>query len=261
MPRSGSTLIDQILSSHSRVESIGESNYLDNILNRLEQKKGELYPKLLKKLDRDEFTAIGNEYLAMILDSVNGKPEFIVDKQLFNHMYLDLISIIFPNAKIIHACRNPIDTCLSCYFQLFAERISLAWSCDLKSTGERYCVYKNTMKHWKDVLTMPICDVNYEDVVMNFDATVRQLLEFCSLSWEPQLEHFYKKEGIVATASYDQVRQPLYRGSIGRWERYTKHIAPLLQSVAPALEEADREALRKHGADIRKPNLFSRLFG
>ena len=261
MPRSGSTLIDQVLSSHSQIESIGETTYLEDILKRLEQEKGERYPKLLKKLNRDELVAIGDEYMSMMLGSAVGQPKFIIDKQLLNYLTLGLVSIIFPNAKIIHARRNPIDTCLSCYFQIFYARILLAWSCDLKSAGEQYCRYQEMMEYWKNVLEIPILDVGYEDMVMDFDTTVRRMLEFCSLSWEPQLKDFYKQEGVVMTASHDQVRQPIYSGSVGRWRPYARHIVPLLQSLAPCLEENDRAVLSECGLDIRKPNLFSRLLG
>ena len=137
-------------------------------------------------------------------------------------MYIGLISLLFPQARIIHCTRNPLDTILSIYFQNFSY--SHKYASNLKNIAHTYNAYRRLMKHWDQVVDIPILTVSYEDMVEQQEATTRSLLDFCELEWNDDVLQFHKTKRDVGTASYDQVRQPMYKTSKARWKNYEKHL-------------------------------------
>ncbi len=143
-----------------------------------------------------------------------------------NFQYLWLIALLFPRAKIIHCQRNPIDTCLSCFFKSFTE--GYGFKNDLRTLGLYYRLYQRLMEHWHSVLPVPILDVQYEDMVNNQGQVSRRIVEFCGLGWDESCLEFYKNKRPVQTASFLQVRRGIYKTSVGRWKKYEKYLTPLL---------------------------------
>lgn len=226
MPRSGSTLVEQILSSHSKVFGAGELSDLDQVINFAKSSSLKMsYIDWLKDLDASEFSSIGEHYIQR-LRAIDPKTPLITDKMPANFFYAGLIKIILPNAKIIHTTRHPMDTCLSNYSRLFNE--SMYFTYDLEDLGKYYSTYNRLMKHWHTILPKgSILDVRYEDVVDNIEEQARRILEYCGLNWEKDCLAFYKNKRHVKTASIAQVRQPLYKNSVARWERFGKQLDPL----------------------------------
>jgi len=146
-----------------------------------------------------------------------------------NFQLIGLVSILFPEARIIHCRRNPLDNGLSIYFQSFI--FSHDYATDLAAIGEFYSEYERLMRHWESVIDNPILTVQYEDMISNQEGMTRRLLEFCDLEWDDAVLKFHESERHVATASYDQVRQPMYKSSHARWKNYAKHIKPLVDAL------------------------------
>lgn len=261
MPRSGSTLIDQVLSSHSDVYSIGESNTFPEVDVFINNLLGIEYPGYISKLTNEIILSAGKNYLDQTQEN-SVKNQLVVDKMLFNFMYLGLVAILFPKAKIIHSKRSPLDTSLSCFSIYFVSNGSdNEWSSSLDNIGFSYRLYDDLMNHWKDVLPLPILDVQYEGMVENLEDNARKIIDFCGLEWEPQCLEFYKSKRSVQTASVNQVRQPIYKGSVSRWPPYAKHLGPLVEQLGDLVTE-DYEQLKELGCEfkIKKQGLFKRFF-
>jgi len=258
MPRSGSTLIDQVLSSHSNVYSVGESSafpetdlFIKNIL-------GVEYPDYIGELSKDIISKTASHYLAATQVVQN---KLVIDKMLYNHIYLGVIAILFPKAKIIHSRRNPLDSCLSCFNVYFTSNGSdNEWSSSFDNIGFSYRLYTDLMKYWEEVLPLPILDVQYEDMVENFEDNTRKIIEFCDLEWEPQCLEFHKSKRSVQTASVSQVRQPIYSSSVSRWPQYAKYLGPLVEQLGDLVND-DFEKLRELGCEfnIKKQGLLKRF--
>ncbi len=169
------------------------------------------------------------------LDQVDSNAARVSDKLPANVERLGLIALLFPGARILHCRRDPLDTCLSCFFQDF--RFRNAYSFSLEHLGHYYGQYAALMRHWHDVLTIPILDIRYESLVECPRDTIAGMLEFCGLDWDERCLAFHENPRVVATASVDQVRRPLYADSIGRAAPYRHRLAPLI------------EALRAHGIE------------
>ena len=146
-----------------------------------------------------------------------------------NFLHLGLIQLLFPGARIIHCMREPMDTCLSIYFHNFNAKH--AYASDLASTGEYHRRYQDIMAHWKATLSIPIMDVNYEELVADQERVSRELIEFCGLDWDDRVLQFHTSGRVVGTPSYDQVRQPIYKKSVSRWKNYAQHLAPLREAL------------------------------
>jgi len=235
LPRSGSTLLEQILASHSMVEGTAELPYAGLVATSMNPNRadGVTYPHAVRDLKPEDFHRLGQDYLNMArIHRTEGRPRFI-DKMPNNFPSVGLLRLILPNAKIIDARRYPLDSCLSCYRQLFARGQSFTY--DLTDIGEYFLQYQRMMDHWHEVLPGRCLTVQYEEMVTDFDQQVRRLLEFCNLPWEENCARFYETERPVRTASSEQVRQPVYTGSINFWRNHESHLDELIDVLQPVL--------------------------
>lgn len=237
MFRSGSTLVDQILSAHSKARSIGESTALPEIINqiKLDTSSQKEFPDFINDIDDNVFQKYYNSYFEQA--GVNGeKTSHSIDKNLNNFENLGLIARFFPNAKIINTLRHPLDTCFSIYMTGFIEH-EHTWSHNLEYIGKFYRDYVKLMEYWREVLPIPILDVRYEDMVSDTETTVRKLLDFCDLDWEDNCLDFYKARRGVTTSSVWQVRQPIYKSAMQRWVPYANHLQPLIMALGDLVED------------------------
>jgi hypothetical protein len=230
MPRSGTSLTEQIMAAHSNVHAAGELTTLFDVSSKMKNDLGgeKAYPFYVKNISQKDTDEMAGSYLKK-LESFSVDAEYVTDKMPHNFYLLGLIQLLFPDAKIIHCKRDPMDTCLSIYFQDFSEVHKYAK--DLFNIGTHYYQYKRLMDHWKQVLSIPILDINYEDLVENQEATTRRILEFCGLDWEESCLQFHKVNRTIDTASFDQVRQPLYKKSVERWKNYEKYLDDLKKGL------------------------------
>ena len=227
LPRSGSTMIEQILSSHSLIEGTQE---LPNILaisrdiKLIDQKKG--YPHNLLGLDQSSFDDLGNKYIDETKWARSSKP-FFIDKMPNNFVHIGLIKLILPKAKIIDARRNPMDTCFSCFKQYFAKGQHFTY--DLDDIARYYKDYLRLMDYWKKLFPEEIFTINYEQVIDNPNERIRDLLDFCNVKFEDNCINFHKSKRPVKTASSEQVRQPMYKSGLDYWKNYSNNLDALLK--------------------------------
>ncbi len=249
MPRSGTSLTEQILATHPDVFGAGELSKIGEISSMLSYwlKKNIPFPYICHHLTEDILDKAAKEYLDFIDSLSGGKFLFVTDKMPQNFVYLGLIVLMFPEVKIIHCRRNPMDTCLSNYFQNFAAA-GLGFTYNLEDLGHYYRLYLDIMDHWKKVLPVKIYDNNYEELVQNPRENIKKLLDFCGLSWYEGCLEFYKTKRDVKTASYDQVRKPIYKKSVARWKRYEKHLEPLRKILEA--EDLPGLSLKEAGIEI-----------
>ncbi len=228
MPRSGTSLTEQILATHPEVFGAGELAKMGEIATSLPGwlEKNIPFPEIVLELNEDVLNKAAQEYLDFIDSLSGGVFLHVTDKMPQNFVYMGLMALVFPEVKIIHCKRNPYDTCLSNYFQHFAAA-GLSFAYNLEDLGHYYRLYLDIMQHWREVLPVKFYESQYEDLVNNPKEKVRELLEFCGLSWYEGCLEFHKTKRDVKTASYDQVRKPLYKKSVARWKRYEKYLEPL----------------------------------
>ena len=232
MPRSGSTLVEQILASHPQVHAAGELMNLDRVVRAVFEADGPPipFPAWLRELDADGLRRLARAYLASLPTLPDGKTR-ITDKLPANFVRVGLIRLILPNARIIHTMRDPMDTCVSCFSKLFTD---IPFSYDLAELGRYYRGYHKLMAHWRSVLPAgAMLDVSYEEVIDDLEQQARRLIDYCGLPWDDRCLSFHKASRPVTTSSNVQVRQPLYRGSLGRWRRYEAYLRPLLAEIGP----------------------------
>lgn len=232
MPRSGTTLVEHILSSHSRVDGAGELNYLNHLIQQpIKHHQTSLYyPENVQQFSSETCHAIANHYLSY-LQRFSPDAVHITDKMPHNFIAIGLIHALFPKAKIIHVKRNPMDTCWSCYTKLFTK--GHLYSYDLAELGQYYQCYERIMNHWRCVLPSDAwLDVKYETMVHHVDEEAKRIIDYCHLPWEQDCLRFYESKRHVRTASFIQVRQPVYTSSVGRWRRYENELSPLLRPLA-----------------------------
>jgi len=232
MPRSGTTLVEQICASHSAVWGRGELKEVSALKNSLLALAGEgsSYPECLTTMDPAWIKSLGEPYMERLGAGLPSTILRVVDKMPTNFIELGLIRIFFPNARIIHCRRDPVDTCLSNYFQNFEE--GNEFSFDLETLAFYYRKYEKLMGFWQEVLPGTIHEICYEDLVNNFEVKARELIEFLGLNWQEECLSFYQTRRMVHTASDWQVRQPVYRSSVKRWKRYEAFLGPLLDGLA-----------------------------
>ncbi len=220
MPRSGTTLTEQIISSHPDVYGAGELSLLGRVIRELgpmtpenAAEMGEAYVKYIKKLDK------------------TGKAKRITDKMPGNFHKVGIIECILPHAKIIHCRRNPVDTSLSCFKQNFAY--GQGWSYSLENLAKEYNRYLDMMDHWEKVLPGRILHIDYEETVSNLEEQARKLIDFVDLPWNDACLEPHKQKRTVLTASKDQVIKPVYQSSVEKWRRFEKHLQPLVTELLP----------------------------
>ncbi len=236
LPRSGSTLIEQILASHSDVDGTHELHNLATVVRdaRRPGKRNERFPDTLLSLTGKDWSEIGREYISETRKFRHGAAYFI-DKNPNNFIFVGLLKLALPNAKIINARRHPLDSCFGSWKQLFAA--GQPFSYDLEELGEYYLQYCRLMEHWHAVTPEFVLDVHYERVVDDLETQVRRILQFCGLPFEQRCLRFHETERAVKTASSEQVRRPIYRSSVNLWRHYEAKIGDLIEVLKPLLEK------------------------
>ena len=232
MPRSGSTLVEQILSSHPDVYGAGEVKYLSRALGQLRDRFPSLpkFPEMMDKVTAAQMDIVAKKYLDE-LSAGAGNAKRITDKLLTNYFFVGLIHLLYPNAKFVNTQRDPVDTCLSGFTKLFKD--DMPHSYDLAELGRYYGKYREMMEHWEEVLPSGVLTtVQYEDVVANTEKEAKALIEFIGLAWDPKCVDFHKSDRPVKTASVAQVRKPIYSTSVNRWKKYGDGLQPLIDAVA-----------------------------
>jgi len=237
LPRSGSTLVEQILASHSQVDATHELPEVGRLIQRINRNRADQvgYPEALRDFTGEDWAALGQSYIDETRKYRRDAPRF-VDKNPNNFASVGMLSLALPNARFINTRRHPVDTCLSCYKQLFAKGQPFTY--DLVELGEYYLQYERLMAHWHAVLPGRVLDVQYESMVADQDAETRRLLDFCGLEWEDACLRFHETERAIRTASSEQVRQPIYTSSVGLWRHYERELAPLIEILRPVLPQA-----------------------
>ena len=248
MPRSGTSLVEQILCSHPAIFGAGELTLLNEAGDELQKMIGAAlpYPSCLQLVKQEHADRVANHCLVKLRKLSTDNALRITDKMPGNYWNLGLIYLLFPKARVIHCVRNPLDTCLSIYFQDFAN--AHLYTNDLKSIGRGYNIYRQVMEYWRRVLKYPILDVHYEELVANQEGVSRRLVEYCGLPWDEHCLHFQDNPRMVMTASHDQVRRAIYKTSTDRWKNYQAFIGPLIEGLGNVRgDPGDSIAPRKWG--------------
>jgi tetratricopeptide (TPR) repeat protein len=239
LPRSGTTLADRIVSSHSRVGSLGEHTSLGLAVIRLASKNGardtnlEDPPSgskidLIERSAQIDFRELGRQYCETIAGFGNPAPR-LIDKTPLNFLYLGLIRLALPNARVIHLRRHPLDSCYAIYKTLF--RAGYPFSYSLQEVGRYFMAYHRLMQHWRELIPDAFLDVDYESLVADPPRQARRMLDYLGLEWEDACLQSHRRGGVAATASAAQVRQPIYSTSVGMWRNYARQLAPLEQRL------------------------------
>ena len=238
LPRSGSTLIEQILASHSDVEGTMELPNMLNIARKLgnTSREGSNYPEILDSISKSESIELGEQYIKET-QRLRSKSPYFIDKMPNNFSHVGLINLILPNSKIIDARRNPMDTCFSCFKQLFAR--GQAFTYDLQEIGRYYLSYIRLMDHWQKVVPDKVYLVEYEKMIANQEEETKKLLKFCDLSFQENCLKFYENKRAVKTASSEQVRQPIYKRGINYWKNFEESLVDLKVSLQPIKQRFD----------------------
>jgi tetratricopeptide (TPR) repeat protein len=234
MPRSGTTLIEQILASHPEIFGAGELGLFEQAANAIRDAlpQSPPFPDLVSGMSAEHFRNLGALYVEKLSQRAPGVAR-ITDKMPANFLFAGLIHLALPNAVIIHAIRDPVDTCVSCFSVHFTRGQMQTY--DLAELGRYYRHYRALMAHWRHVLPPGrIIDVHYEDLVGDLEAVARRIIAQSGLAWDARCLDFHRTERPVRTASAAQVRQPIYQSAMGRWRRYENFLGPLLAELAPA---------------------------
>lgn len=235
MPRTGTTLVERILASHSDVFAAGElNNFAAQLMTMMRAQNVD------KKISRDQmvessaqldFQRLGESYIASTRPFTGNSKRFI-DKMPLNYLYVGLIHLAMPNATIINLQRDPMDTCYAIYKQLFVD--AYPFSYDLEELARYFVAYHGLMQHWNDVLPGVIHTIQYEELVDNIEGKTRQMLRACNLDWQPQCLKFYENKEASTTASTAQIRRPVYKSSVGKWKDYEEYLQPAVEILQRA---------------------------
>ena len=237
MPRSGTTLTEQILSAHPDVFAAGEVETLEHIayFSEMISPGRDEFPLSALKLTKFGVEVVGRRYMKDLSDRAPAQFKRATNKMPHNFELLGLIALCLPNAKIIHCRRDPIDTCLSCWTKNFNDAHS--YSRSLEELGFYYREYHELMQYWRETLPIKILDVDYESYTTDLEGSARRILDFVGLEWDPRCLEFHNVERPVRTASLWQVRQPIYRTSVQKWRTYEKHLGPLIAALGPLAKQ------------------------
>ena len=233
MPRSGTSLVEQILAAHPAVHGAGERHDLDRIARRVRHVAGspQSYPRCVDALGPGHAATLGRQYLASGPPLGPGERR-VTDKLPANFLHLGLVALLLPEARVVHCRRDPRDLALSIFSQQFAE--GHVWAYALDDIARFHLAYRRLMAHWRAVLPTPLFELDYEELVREPESVCRRLVAFCGLEWDPACLEFHRHRRAVATASNWQVRQPLYRRAVGRWRRYASCLPELVESLERA---------------------------
>ncbi|MBL8764552.1 MAG: sulfotransferase [Phycisphaerae bacterium] len=237
MPRSGTSLVEQIVASHPRVIGAGELNYVPLISHQIGQSLPDKpkFPESMLALTPALVNEFADRHLEQLRE-IGGEADRVTDKMPHNFRNLGLIRLLFPRARVIHCRRNPIDVCTSCYTVQFSPVHN--YSNRLDDLVVEYAEYRRLMRHWRATLTdLPMLDLPYEELTRDQEGWTRRLLDFCGLEWDERCLRFYENARVMDTASMDQVRKPLYHSSVARYKRYEKHLGPLIEGLKPYMDE------------------------
>jgi len=226
MPRSGTSLVERIIGSHSGVFPAGELNIIPRAADKISKTE---FPDNITAISQSQIDSISGECLDDMASRA-GSENRVTDKLPHNFLFLGMIELLFPNAKIIHCKRDPVDTCLSNYFQYFSGPLDYPYT--LKNIATHYNHYQRLMNHWKNVIQLPMFEITYEELVCNQEPVTADLLAFLDLPWEDNCLKFNESMQVTRTASYQQVTKPIYTQSIGRWHHYEKHLAALIDNLS-----------------------------
>ncbi len=234
MPRSGTTLVEQILASHPEVGAGGEMTFMAAAFRgyRSPTRPDLLYPDWIAKTGDDDLKAFMAATAAAYLtdlQSLSPDAAYVTDKMPLNFLFLGLIAMALPQAKFVHCVRDPMDTCFSCYQQEFSAAVDFAW--DLSDLAKFYQAYQDLMAHWNGELGRRIYQISYEKLVADAEPQTRQLLDACGLPWDQRCLEYYKSDQVIATASFLQARKPVYQESVQKWRSYKEHLAPLMKGL------------------------------
>jgi hypothetical protein len=226
MPRSGTSLVERIVGSHSSVFPAGELNIIPQAAEKTSMVA---FPKNISGISSSKINNISRECLDVMTDMA-GSKELITDKLPHNFLFLGLIELLFPNALIIHCKRNPVDTCLSNYFQYFSGPLDYPYT--LRNTATHYNHYQRLMNHWYKVIRLPMYEIMYEELVQHQEVITADILSFLNLPWEDDCLNFNESKQVTRTASYQQVTEPINAKSIGRWQHYKKHLGEMIDTLS-----------------------------
>jgi hypothetical protein len=230
MPRSGTTLDEQMLASHPRVFGAGELPDLAALTGELRDQAGAIYPECVAALDARALRRCGDAYLAGLRRRAPDAA-CITDKLPANFAHVGFVQLAVPNARVIHVRRDPLDTCVSCFSKLFAEG-QLHFAYDLGEIARYYRAYAALMDHWRAVLAPgAMLEVQYEELVADPERQVRRLVAYCGLAWDDACLRFHETRRPVRTVSAGQVREPIFRGSVGRAQAYRRWLGPLVTAL------------------------------
>ncbi|MCH7696811.1 MAG: sulfotransferase [Proteobacteria bacterium] len=236
LPRAGSTLLEQILASHSQVDGTMELHNIPALVHRLKGRRriddDPRYPGILYELSAEQLNQYGEDFINSTQIYRQGAP-FFIDKMPNNFRHIGLIHLILPNAKIIDARRDPMACCFSGFKQLFAEGQEFTYG--LEEIGRHYKGYVELMDHWDKVIPRKILRVQHEDVVQDLETEVRRMLDFCGLPYEQACVEFYKTDRAIKTPSSEQVRQPIYKSGLEQWRNFEPYLQPLKDALGPVL--------------------------
>ncbi len=236
MTRSGTSLIEQILSSHNKIYGAGELNFIENIVTKYFMKNELDFQNLdINKFEEDVFFK-SKDYYNNNLKKFNINKKLVVDKAPLNFKWIGLIFKIFPGCKVISCTRDPMDICWSNYKNWFSSK-KLNFSYNLENLGNYYNSYKDLMIFWKNIFKDNIFEINYEELISNPDNKIKELVKFCDIEWDDNCLNFHKNKKSVATASLAQVRKPIYKSSIKQWENYKNDLDPLKKIITQSLKK------------------------
>lgn len=231
MPRSGTSLVEQIIACHPLAYGAGELNNINDIAGNIQKTLDTKtpYPECITSIPSSGLDQLATQYLNA-LNELSADANIVTDKMPSNFKHMGFIQLLFPHSRVIHCTRDPIDTCLSIYFQSFSD--THTYATDLSDIGHFYSTYRLLMEHWKEVLSLPVLEVSYEELVNNQEMVTRKIIAFCGLPWDKQCLSFHRSKRYTATASSDQVRKPIYTSSIKKWERYEPYIGELKKALS-----------------------------
>jgi len=231
MPRSGSTLVEQVIHAHPQAWGGGESTLLHGALVGLPAALGVSlpYPSCVAALHPTAADTLARQYI-QALRKLAPVAERVTNKHLLNYLHLGMVAVLFPGARVIHVRRDRMDNGLACFMTSLSPAV-MPWAADLRHIGFAWRQYERLMAHWREVLAMDVLEVQYEDLVNDSQAQIRRIIDFSGLPWDERCLRFWEAERVVLTPSYDQVRRPIFRSALDRWRKYESHLGPLHEAL------------------------------